>query len=67
MALTKQELKEIRMFQNNLKNSGMNPWGNLKRGEDIAGRRFKSAKSRIFNKEDANPEAVKEKFKKNHK
>jgi len=64
MALTKQELKEIRMFQNNLKNSGMNPWGNLKRGEDITGKRLKSAKSRIFNKEDANPEVVKEKFKK---
>ena len=35
MALTKQDLKEIRMFQNNLKNSGMNPWGNLKRGKDM--------------------------------
>jgi hypothetical protein len=64
MALTKQELKEIRMFQNNLKNSGMNPWGNLKRGVDITGKRLKSPKSRIFNKEDANPEVVKEKFKK---
>ena len=64
MALTKQELKDIRAFQNNLKNSGMNPWGNLKRGEDIAGKRIKASKSRIFNKEDANPEVVKEKFKK---
>lgn len=52
------------MFQNNLKNSGMNPWGNLKRGEDITGKRIKSPKSRIFNKEDANPEVVEEKFKK---
>lgn len=64
MALTKQELKEIRMFKNNLKNSGMNPWGNLKRGEDITGKRIKSSKNKIFNKEDANPELVKEKFKK---
>ena len=64
MALTKQELKEIRMFQNNLKNSGMNPWGNLKRGVDITGKRVKSTKNKIFNKEDANPELVKEKFKK---
>ena len=64
MALTKQELKAIRMFQNNLKNSGMNPWGNLKRGEDITGRRVKSSKSRIFNKEDAYDQGNKEKFKK---
>jgi len=64
MALTKQELKEIRMFQNNLKNSGMNPWGNLKRGVDITGKRLEAPKNRIFNKEDANPEVVKEKFKK---
>jgi len=35
MALTKQDLKEIRAFQANLKNSGMNPWGNLKRGKDM--------------------------------
>jgi hypothetical protein len=64
MALTKQELKAIRMFQNNLKNSGMNPWGNLKRGEDITGKRLKSVKSRIFNKEDATEELKEEKFKK---
>jgi hypothetical protein len=64
MALTKQEIKEIRMFQNNLKNSGMNPWGNLKRGEDITGNRIKSQKTRIFNKEDAYEQNNKEKFKK---
>lgn len=63
MALTKQELKEIKVFQNNLKNSGMNPWGNLKRGVDITGKRVKTPKSRIFNKEDANLEVTKEKFK----
>jgi hypothetical protein len=64
MALTKQELKAIKMFKDNLKNSGMNPWGNFKRGEDITGKRIKSSKSRIFNKEDANPEVINEKFKK---
>jgi hypothetical protein len=64
MALTKQELKAIRMFQNSLKNSGMNPWGNLKRGEDITGKRIKSPKSRIFNKEDATEQPNKQKFKK---
>jgi len=64
MALTKQELKDIKVFQNNLKNSGMNPWGNLKRGEDITGKRLKSPKSRIFNKEDATEAPKEEKFKK---
>jgi hypothetical protein len=64
MGLTKQELKEIRIFQNNLKNSGMNPWGNLKRGEDIAGKRLKTSKIRIFNKEDATEQPNKQKFKK---
>jgi len=57
MALTKQELKEIRMFQNNLKNSGMNPWGNTKR------QKFKGKKA-VFNKEDAFEESNSEKFKK---
>lgn len=65
MALTKQELKAIKMFKDNLKNSGMNPWGNFKRGEDITGKKIRSPKSRIFNKEDADSEIVKEKFKKN--
>jgi len=64
MALTKQELKDIRAFQNNLKNSGMNPWGNLKRGEDITGKRLKAPKSRIFNREDATEQPKEEKFKK---
>jgi len=64
MALTKQELKDIKVFQNNLKNSGMNPWGNLKRGVDITGKRLKTAKSRIFNKEDATEQPKEEKFKK---
>ena len=64
MPLTKQELKEIKKIVSTIKNSGMNPWGNLKRGVDITGKRLKAPKNRIFNKEDANPEMVKEKFKK---
>jgi hypothetical protein len=62
MALTKQELKEIRAFQANLKNSGMNPWGNLKRGRDM---KLGRPKKVIFNKEDATPEILEEKFKNN--
>jgi hypothetical protein len=64
MALTKQELKAIKMFKDNLKNSGMNPWGNFKRGEDITGKKIRSPKSKIFNKEDATEQPDKEKFKK---
>lgn len=60
MALTKQELKEIRAFQANLKNSGMNPWGNLKRGRDM---KLGRPKRIVFNKEDANPQPTEEKFK----
>jgi hypothetical protein len=62
MALTKQELKEIRAFQANLKNSGMNPWGNLKRGRDM---KLGRPKKVVFNKEDATPEILEEKFKNN--
>ena len=64
MALTKQELKEIRAFQANLKNSGMNPWGNLHRGKEARPMEMGKRKKTIFNKEDANPEVIKEKFKK---
>lgn len=64
MALTKQELKEIRAFQGNLKNSGMNPWGNLHRGKEARPMEMGKRKKTIFNKEDANPEVIKEKFKK---
>ena len=63
MALTKQELKEIRAFQANLKNSGMNPWGNLHRGKEARPMEMGKRKKTIFNEEDANPEVVKEKFK----
>ena len=63
MALTKQDLKEIRMFQNNLKNYGMNPWGNLKRGKDIKMINMGRPKKAIYNKEDATEQPKEEKFK----
>jgi hypothetical protein len=63
MALTKQELKEIRAFQANLKNSGMNPWGNLKRGKEMKMTSMGRPKRAIYNKEDANPQPTEEKFK----
>jgi len=63
MALTKQELKEIRAFQANLKNSGMNPWGNLKRGKEMKMTIMGKPKKVIFNKEDANEQPKEEKFK----
>ena len=34
MALTNKEIKAIRNFADNIKNSGMNPWGSLVRGKD---------------------------------
>ena len=63
MALTKQELKEIRAFQSNLKNSGMNPWGNLKRGKEMKMTNMGKPKRAIFNKEDVNEQPKEEKFK----
>jgi hypothetical protein len=63
MALTKQDLKEIRMFQNNLKNSGMNPWGNLKRGKEMKMTNMGRPKKAIYNKEDVNEQPKEEKFK----
>jgi len=63
MALTKQELKEIRFIVNNIKNSGMNPWGNIQRGKEMKLTRPKRA---IFNKEDVNEKPVVEKLKKNN-
>jgi hypothetical protein len=65
MALTKQELKEIRAFQANLKNSGMNPWGNLKRSKEMRMTNPRATKNKIFNKEDVSEQPTKEKFKNN--
>jgi hypothetical protein len=58
MALSKQELKEVRKIASTIKNSGMNPWGNTKKIK------FKSKKP-IFNREDADDQGDMEKFKKN--
>lgn len=63
MALTKQELKEIRAFQANLKNSGMNPWGNLKRGKEMKMTSMGKPKRSVYNREDANEQPKEEKFK----
>jgi hypothetical protein len=63
MALTKQELKEIRAFQANLKNSGMNPWGNLKRGKEMKMTSMGKPKRAVYNREDANEQPKEEKFK----
>ena len=57
MALTKEELKEVRKIVSTIKNSGMNPWGNTKKTK------FKTKKP-IFNREDAYEEGNEEKFKK---
>jgi hypothetical protein len=65
MALTKQELKEVFKIVNNIKNSGMNPWGNLKRGREMTlSNLATSKKKKIFNREDANEPLTEEKFKK---
>lgn len=67
MPLTKQELKEVRKIVNNIKNSGMNPWGNLKRGREMTLSSLATSrkKKKIFNREDANELPNEEKFKNN--
>ena len=68
MALTKQELKEVFKIVNSIKNSGMNPWGNLKRGREMTLSNMATSrkKKKIFNKEDATEQPVVEKLKKNN-
>jgi hypothetical protein len=63
MALTNKEIKAIKNFAFNLKNSGMNPWGNLHRGKDARPMEMGKRKKTIFNKEDTKPEVFEEKFK----
>jgi hypothetical protein len=63
MALTKQEIKEVFKIVNSIKNSGMNPWGNIKRGKDIKLTNMGRPKKAIYNKEDANEQPKDEKFK----
>lgn len=57
MALSKEELKEVKKIVSTIKNSGMNPWGNTKKIK------FKSRKP-IFNREDADDQGNEEKFRK---
>jgi hypothetical protein len=63
MALTNKEIKAIKNFADNIKNSGMNPWGNLKRGKEMKMTSMGRPKRAIYNKEDANPQPTEEKFK----
>ena len=63
MALTNKEIKAIKNFADNIKNSGMNPWGNLKRGKDMKMTNMGRPKKAIYNKEDAIEQPKEEKFK----
>ena len=63
MALTNKEIKAIRNFADNIKNSGMNPWGSLKRGKDMKPTNMGRPKRAIYNKEDAVEQPKEEKFK----
>ena len=63
MALTNKEIKAIKNFANNIKNSGMNPWGNVQRGKDMKLTNMGKPKRAIFNKEDVNEQPKDEKFK----
>jgi len=58
--LTPKEIKAIRVFADNIKNSGMNPWGNLKRGKDM---KLGKPKRAVYNREDVNEQPKEEKFK----
>jgi len=63
MALTNKEIKAIRNFADNIKNSGMNPWGNIQRGKEMKLTKMGRPKKAIYNKEDANEQPKGEKFK----
>ena len=63
MALTKQEIKEVFKIVNNIKNSGMNPWGNIQRGKEMKLTNMGRPKKAIYNKEDATEQPKDEKFK----
>jgi len=63
MALTKQEIKEVFKIVNNIKNSGMNPWGNIQRGKEMKLTNMGRPKKAVYNKEDATEQPKEEKFK----
>lgn len=60
--LTPKEIKAIRVFADSIKNSGMNPWGNIQRGREM---RLGRPKKVIYNKEDVSEQPKEEKFKNN--
>ena len=63
MALTNKEIKAIKNFAENIKNSGMNPWGNIKRGKDMKMTNMGRPKKEIYNKEYAIEQPQEENFK----
>jgi hypothetical protein len=63
MALTNKEIKAIKNFADNIKNSGMNPWGNQIRGKDVKELHMGKSKKSVFNKEDVVEQPKEEKFK----
>ena len=67
MALTNKEIKAIKNFAFNIKNSGMNPWGNQKRGKDVRELHMGKSKKSVFNKEDTITTSKVEKIKKNNR
>ena len=67
MALTNKEIKAIKNFAYNIKNSGMNPWGNQRRGKDVKELHMGKSKKSVFNKEDAVVVPAVEKIKKNNR
>ena len=67
MALTNKEIKAIKNFAYSIKNSGMNPWGNQKRGKDVRELHMGKSKKSIFNKEDALATSKVEKIQKNNR
>jgi len=67
MALTNKEIKAIKNFAYNIKNSGMNPWGNQRRGKDVRELHMGKSKKSVFNKEDAVESPKLEKIQKNNR
>ena len=67
MALTNKEIKAIKNFAFNIKNSGMNPWGSFVRGKDVKEIHMGKSKKSVFNKEDAVVSPKLEKIQKNNR
>ena len=67
MALTNKEIKAIKNFAFSIKKSGMNPWGNQKRGKDVREIHMGKSKKSVFNKEDSVGAPKLEKIQKNNR